>query len=752
MREKMLNLRKLYTLTVVCCSFYTFGMNDFFDEILKENSYEAEDGYYDDNDNHKGDFPSKIGSAVNSILYNMANNKRSTKTQRFSQKNHPLNYAKNKSYKANLNFLNDHNYNITSKPLPRSVFFSEKVLTHIALSPCAKFSAFSRINKRKHEIVIKSTNNKYKKSFTVNGEILSLKFSDDFTILYVLRNQWGRSTLYIANFSLNSPLHVSTVSINNENAKSMKILKCRKNKAAVEVFDGTFYYTYLINLKDGQTQFVHKSIKSESVLFNVLLKAVAFFDAFHKQEYSVFPYSTADEFEEDLEGTQITNTSIDTIENSALERYVSAGKQNLYKIKLKNNKISLLKINKDSKEILKEGYISNALNAQPNLDNYSISVNSQGVPIFANFLGEKGASFPLYEGDRTKRTISYLNSKCGSNWYRVDSSADGNIWLLCIRKFNRSNEYCLYDVRSNIIKRLKSSNPGLKNLAIKSKTYMRSVEIESGKTIPISVTLPNNTQNAPLVFLLQMKGCDYKKGFMPLSEFLANRGYAVITVNYRNRIDFSKIREDGRAKKKFDETIDVLSKDIIKLIKKCKTKFGNMKVCIAGEGLGGAVAQRTFAKNENLFSGLINVGCPIFDFIKKKKNYQKNKEELEDFSDEISEAEALDEDTLDDFEDKSYSGRKKKPILFINPQEYLEKFDGNLLQSYANLNYYSHKNAYVSDLTKAAYLEYFLAYINKSKLTEPLDATIMQEVETVRETYPLLKLRTNKNDVVINYD
>lgn len=748
----MQNFKKFYLLTLVCSSFHVSSMDEFFDEILRENSYQSEDDYYDDDDSYNGNFSSKIGSAVNNILYNMVNNgNRLKKKRNLSPKNNFLNYGKNINYKSNLNFLNDRNYNITSKMLPRSVFFSEKILTHIALSPCAKFSAFSRINKRKYEIVIKSINNKYKKSFVVNGEVLSLKFLDDFTILYVLRDRDGKSYLYVANFDLNSPLRVSSISINNEDtAKSIKILKCKKNKIAIELFDGTFYYIYLIDLKNSKTQFIHKSIKSESVIFNLALKPVAFFSDFHNKEYSVFQNSTACEFEYNFETTHDINMPIDIIKNSATEKYISAGTQSLYKIKLKNNKISLLKVSKDSKEILKEGYISNAPNTlQANLDNYSISINSKGVPIFANFLGEKGSCLPLYESDRNKQAISYLNKKCGSNWYRSDSSADGNIWLICIRKFNRGNEYCLYDLRSNIIKRLKSSNPGLKNLALRSKMYIRSVEIENGKAIPISITLPKNMAKSPLVILLQMKGCDYKKGFMPLSEFLANRGYAVITVNYKNKIDFSRIKKDRDAKEKFYATIDVLSKDIIKLIQKCKTKFGNGKVCIAGEGLGGAVAQKTFAVNENLFSGLINVACPIFDFVKNKKNHKNKSVELEDFSDDMNETELLDEDTFDDFEDASYNKRKKKPILVVNSQEYLEEFDENLLNEYSNLNYYSHKNAYVSDLAKATYLEYFLAYINNSK-TEPLERTIIRELEPVSEKFSLFKM--NEDEIIINYD
>lgn len=724
-------------LLISLCSNLMANENDihkFFNVILNgANAY-----YFDDEENGE-DFFSKDRNTFNkaaglakSLMFNNKKNKK-----------------RNLKFADKLAFLNDSFYEPTSNTINRSAFFSDRVLKYIVLSPKATHVAFSRINNENYEIVIKSTGNVHsKKIFTIEGEVLSLKFLDESHLVYVLREEDGSVHLSLVELtSRGSHSKISSIFINNErNAKSIRILKAKqalesKNvKIAVEVFDGITYSTYIIDLKSSDVKLIHKSPVKDAVLFDVDVNPVAFFDNFQDSGYFVYDKTFLDRnIESNGHYDQIQNLTLlsenidldsycDRIQNRLLEKYVSAGKDFIYKLKLSSNKINLIRINK--KDWKKETvaiaeFDKNIKYSQKNLkiDDYNVCMNRDGCPIFVNFLGEKGFSFYFNNTPKIiKKAISYLNSKCGNNWYRVESSKDGNIWLLCIRHFDRGNEYCLFDIRNKVLNRVKSSHPGLKNLRLNTNTYVRQIEIKNEKIIPITLTLSKSEADTPFVLLIQMNDSNYRNGFMSFSQFLANRGYNVISINYNNYVDFKKIAEDKDAQKLFFENIKMLADDIMLLLQKLGIDKG--KLFAIGEKIGGAVAQRLYSLKNSPFSKVVSIKCPIFGLSKKdwKQSLKSKRFQTEFLLPELK------EDKVYNYKDIS----NKRNILIINPIESLTNFDKNFLKEHnvTNMTYYKYRNT-LSDYAKSAIIESFLSKTNKKSKFEAAKPSMMLGVEKI---------------------
>lgn len=136
-----------------------------------------------------------------------------------------------------------------------------------------------------------------------------------------------------------------------------------------------------------------------------------------------------------------------------------------------------------------------------------------------------------------------------SEVYVVGQNRDNSIWVVSYEPSNSPPIYALYYAKQQRIKRLFCAQPGLLQYPI---SPMQSVSIKARDGLPLvaylsrpfqtKVSLQDTKVPAPLVLLVHGGPWEERDwyGFNPLANFLTNRGYAVLQVNFRGSSGYGK--------------------------------------------------------------------------------------------------------------------------------------------------------------------------------------------------------------------
>lgn len=137
--------------------------------------------------------------------------------------------------------------------------------------------------------------------------------------------------------------------------------------------------------------------------------------------------------------------------------------------------------------------------------------------------------------------FAYLGTQNLGDWYPASRTEDDAIWIVVARADTRVGEAALYDRRAKTLRSLGSARPELDGapLAPMSPAIIRSrdgLDLVSYLTRPLDARGPG-----PLVLLVH--GGPWGRdsfGFDGIHQWLANRGYAALSVNFRSSIGFGK--------------------------------------------------------------------------------------------------------------------------------------------------------------------------------------------------------------------
>jgi dipeptidyl aminopeptidase/acylaminoacyl peptidase len=124
----------------------------------------------------------------------------------------------------------------------------------------------------------------------------------------------------------------------------------------------------------------------------------------------------------------------------------------------------------------------------------------------------------------------------------VSRDRDLQTWVVSYNSDHRSTEYYLYDRKDQKATRLFSARPELDKFTL---SPMKPVTIRSrdGLDLVCYLTLPAGKEAKNLPMVLDVHGGPWARdswGFNPEAQWLANRGYAVLEVNYRGSTGFGK--------------------------------------------------------------------------------------------------------------------------------------------------------------------------------------------------------------------
>ncbi|MFC6977649.1 S9 family peptidase [Microbulbifer taiwanensis] len=144
--------------------------------------------------------------------------------------------------------------------------------------------------------------------------------------------------------------------------------------------------------------------------------------------------------------------------------------------------------------------------------------------------------------------FSALNASVEGNFDILASTLDASRWVLYTDRGNASPVYQVFHSGNNKLDQLFVTNPKLDGLPLAT-MYSQTIRARDGKDLISYLTLPadadkNGSVSAPVPMVLLVHGGPWARdtfGYSGAVQWLANRGYAVLQVNFRASIGFGKV-------------------------------------------------------------------------------------------------------------------------------------------------------------------------------------------------------------------
>lgn len=216
------------------------------------------------------------------------------------------------------------------------------------------------------------------------------------------------------------------------------------------------------------------------------------------------------------------------------------------------------------------------------------------------------------------KTLAFIAHAASGDFKVVSRSADGRHWIVHYDQVTAPGDYYLIDSEERTARRLFTSREALKDAPL-AKMHPRIIKTRDGLDLVSYLTLPTAADpdqdgwpDTPVPMVLYVHGGPWYRdhfGYNPTHQWLANRGYAVLSVNYRGSLGFGKefvesaVMEMGA--KMQDDLIDAVDWAIATDI---TTPDG---VAIAGDSYGGYAALQALTRDGDRFAcGVDNLGFP----------------------------------------------------------------------------------------------------------------------------------------------
>ena len=151
-------------------------------------------------------------------------------------------------------------------------------------------------------------------------------------------------------------------------------------------------------------------------------------------------------------------------------------------------------------------------------------------------------------GDAVKADIAALNAAIKGEWSVPSRTDDDTLWVVFADEVTKPVTYYLYDRKAKKLQTLFVTRPQLQGKPL-APMYGVEIRTRDGLTLPSFLTLPVGASKGgpkpekPLPMVLNVHGGPWAQdtfGYNSEAQWLANRGYAVLQVNYRGSTGFGK--------------------------------------------------------------------------------------------------------------------------------------------------------------------------------------------------------------------
>lgn len=212
---------------------------------------------------------------------------------------------------------------------------------------------------------------------------------------------------------------------------------------------------------------------------------------------------------------------------------------------------------------------------------------------------------------RVQADLDFLGNEDIGDWYLHSRTEDDRAWIIGASSDTRPGVSYLYDRQAKSLRELHHSRPELADAPL---APMRAVTIASrdGLELVSYLTLPKEAaEGVPQPMVLLVHGGPWRRdifGYHFLHQWLANRGYAVLSVNFRGSIGFGKAfvnSGDGEwGRRMDDDLLDALGWAIDRKIADPK------RVAIMGGSYGGYATLVGLTRNPDTYACGIDIVGP----------------------------------------------------------------------------------------------------------------------------------------------
>lgn len=219
---------------------------------------------------------------------------------------------------------------------------------------------------------------------------------------------------------------------------------------------------------------------------------------------------------------------------------------------------------------------------------------------------------------RFERDFEYLRENLDGDFYVEDQTAEGDTWLLRVVRSDGPEAYYTYRAGGRGLTRLFADPEVLVGVPL---ARMRPVSFEArdGLLLYGYLTLPlgsdpdgDGVPREPLGLVLQVHGGPWSRvrwSYDPVCQLLANRGYAVLAVNYRGSRGYGKqFLNAGNLEwggKMHTDLVDAVDWAVARGV------ADRQRLAILGEGYGGYAALWALAMEPELFACGVDLGGPV---------------------------------------------------------------------------------------------------------------------------------------------
>ena len=214
-----------------------------------------------------------------------------------------------------------------------------------------------------------------------------------------------------------------------------------------------------------------------------------------------------------------------------------------------------------------------------------------------------------------KPDFDYLKTVADGDLNVTSRSLDDNVWTVAYTKDDGPVYYYIYDRPDKKAEFLFTNRKELEKVQL-SKMYPLEIKSRDGLTLVSYLTLPHNSDkngrpDSPLPMVLFVHGGPWARdswGYNPYHQWLADRGYAVLSVNYRGSTGFGKeFLNAGNhewAGKMHDDLIDAVNWAVDQKI------ADKNKVAIMGGSYGGYATLIGLTFTPNFFACGVDIVGP----------------------------------------------------------------------------------------------------------------------------------------------
>jgi dipeptidyl aminopeptidase/acylaminoacyl peptidase len=148
-----------------------------------------------------------------------------------------------------------------------------------------------------------------------------------------------------------------------------------------------------------------------------------------------------------------------------------------------------------------------------------------------------------------KADLEYLKKEAKGAFWITSQSDDGDKWIVAIDRVTEPSTTFLYERKGKRLTKLYTSRPELEGAPLVPMAA-KEIKTRDGLTLVSYLSLPKNTKlkangkpGAPVPLVLLVHGGPWGRdtyGYNSLHQWLSNRGYAVLSVNFRGSTGFGK--------------------------------------------------------------------------------------------------------------------------------------------------------------------------------------------------------------------